>query len=83
MGSGSRGRDRMVVGLPTTYAISAYQAIATNVVSLNPAQVRCTRYNFVSYLRRVCGFFWVLLFPPPIKQSHDITEILLKVTLIP
>ena len=34
---GVRGRDCMVVGVTTTYAISAYQAITTKVVSSNPA----------------------------------------------
>jgi hypothetical protein len=34
---GRRGRDRMVVGFITNYAI-------TNVVSSNPIQARCTRY---------------------------------------
>ena len=37
-----RGRVRMVVGFATTYVISTYH---TNVVSSNPAQARCTRYN--------------------------------------
>jgi len=37
--------------------------------------------KFVSDLRQVGGFLCVLLFPPPIKHHHDITEILLKVTL--
>jgi hypothetical protein len=38
--------------------------------------------KFVSDLRQVCGFLWVLMFPPPIKlDRHDITEILLKVVL--
>ena len=32
----------------------------------------------VSDLRQVCGFLWL---PPPIKLTHDITEILLKVAL--
>jgi len=39
--------------------------ITTNVVSLNPAKARCTRYNiyvikFVSDLQQVGGFLWVL-----------------------
>jgi len=38
--------------------------------------------KFVSDLRQVGGFFWVLPFPPPIKTDHtDITERLLKVAL--
>jgi hypothetical protein len=39
---GHRGRDLMAVGFTTTYAISAYHH---KVVSLNPAQASCTRYN--------------------------------------
>ena len=39
--------------------------------------------KFVSDLRQVSAFLQVLRFPPPIKlhDHHDITEILLKVTL--
>ena len=38
--------------------------------------------KFVSDLRQVGGFLRVLQFPPPIEtDSHDITEILLKVAL--
>jgi len=44
-----RGRDRMVVGLITTYVISGrlIVPITTNVVGLNPAQARCARYNIM------------------------------------
>ena len=41
---GCRGHDRMGVGFTTTYAITS---IATNIVSSNPAQARCTRYNIM------------------------------------
>ena len=41
---GRRGRDRMVLGFTTTYSITL---ITTNVVSSNPAQARCTRYNIM------------------------------------
>jgi hypothetical protein len=59
----------MVVGFTTTYAISAYLAITTNIVRSNPAdgEVYSTQYyaiKFVSDLRQVGGF---LQFPPPIK----------------
>jgi hypothetical protein len=38
--------------------------------------------KFVSDLRQVGGFLCVLRFPPPIKtDSHNITEIYLKVAL--
>jgi hypothetical protein len=39
-----RGHDRMVVGFTTTYAINP---ITTNVVSSNPAQGSCSRYNIM------------------------------------
>jgi len=42
---GRRGRDHMVVGFTTTYAISV--PITTNVESSNTAQARCTRYNIM------------------------------------
>ena len=43
--SGCRGRDCMVIGFLTTYMQSV--PITTIVVSLNLAQVRCTRYNIM------------------------------------
>jgi len=39
-----RGCDRMVVGFITTHTIVP---ITTEVVSLNPAQARCTQYNIM------------------------------------
>jgi len=58
--------------------------ITTNVVSSNPAQARCTRYN-------IAFFQWLAKgrkFSPGIPLSstnktdrHDIAEILLRVTL--
>ena len=64
-----RSRDLVVVGFTTTYAISAYLVITTNIVSSNPAdgEVYSTQYyaiKFVSDLRQVGGF---LQFPPPIN----------------
>jgi hypothetical protein len=63
----------MVVGFTTTYAISAYHR-ELKFRSGRGAQHYVIK--FVSDLRRVGGF---LRFPPPIKLTHDITEILLKV----
>jgi hypothetical protein len=39
--------------------------------------------KFVSDLRQVGGFLWVLRFPPPTQKNdrHDVNEILLKVAL--
>jgi hypothetical protein len=66
---GRRGRDRMVVGNTTTYAIVP---ITTEVVisNLDQGDVYSIQHyviNFVSDLRKVGGFLWVLQFPPSIK----------------
>ena len=66
------GRDRMVVEYTTTYAISAYHGITTNVVSSHPdhGEVYLIQHyviKFVSDLRQVGGFLWALQFPPSIK----------------
>ena len=42
-----RGRDRIVVGFITTYAITESVSITTNVVISNRIQARCTRYNIM------------------------------------
>ena len=83
-GRGRRGRDSMVVGFTTTYAISAYH---TKVVNSNPVhgEVYSIQYyviQFVSIVRQASGFVRVLKFPLPIKlTTNDITEIVLKVAL--
>jgi hypothetical protein len=80
---GCLGRDRIVLDL-----LLPMQSlpITTNVVSSNPVHdevysIQLCVIKFVSDLRQVCGFLRVLRFPPPIKLTHDITEILLKVAL--
>jgi hypothetical protein len=60
--------------------------ITTKVVSSNPVLVEMCSIQqyvikFVSDLRQVGGFLRVLRFSPPIKHLHDLSEILLKVTL--
>ena len=60
--------------------------IATKVVSLYPVHgevysIQHYVIKFVSDLRQISGFLLVLRFPPPIKFSYNITEILLKVAL--
>ena len=81
-----RGRDRMVVGLTTTCAISAYD-ITSKVVSLNPADgevysIQHYVIEFVSNLQQVFCFLQVLQFPLQIKLTATyLTEILLKVVL--
>jgi hypothetical protein len=51
--------------------------ITTKVVSLNPAHGKVYSMQhyvikFVSDLRQVSGFLWVLRFPPPIKLTLTI-----------
>jgi hypothetical protein len=61
--------------------------ITTEVVNLNPSydQVYSIQHyviKFASDLWQVSGFLRVLRFPPPIKlDCHNLTEILLKVTV--
>ena len=70
-----RGRDRMVVGFTTSYAISTYSA-----------QARCTHTTLCD---TICQWFatglWFSLGTPVSftnkTDRHDITEILLKMTL--
>jgi len=69
------GHDRMVVGLTTTYVISAYHHYY--VVRSNPAHgevylIQHYVIKFVSDLRQVSGFLQVLRFPPPIKLTSTI-----------
>ena len=58
--------------------------IATNVVSLNPTQARCTSIHyvikFVSDLWKISGFLTVSSTNK--TDRYDIAEILLKVSLI-
>ena len=67
----SRGRDRMVVGFTTIYAISAF---ATKVVNSNPANgdmysIQHYVIKLVNDLRQVGGFLPAFRFPPPIKLT--------------
>ena len=61
---GRRGRDRMVVGFPTTYAISAYHRWCCEFESRSGLGVQHFVIKFASDLRQVGGFFRVLRFPP-------------------
>jgi hypothetical protein len=74
-----RGRDRMVAGFITTYAISTYHHWNCEFESRSGLGVQHYLIKFVSDLRQIGGFFWILRFPPPEKLY--ITEILLKVAL--
>jgi hypothetical protein len=80
-----RGCDCMVVGFITTYAIILFATvpITTKVVSSNPTQAGCTRYNIMC--QWLAAGLW---FSPgtPVSSTnktdrHFIAEILLKVEL--
>jgi len=66
------GRDRMVVGFTTTYAISAYHHWCCEFESRSWRGVQYYVIKFVSDLRQVSGFLRVLRFPPPIKLTTTI-----------
>jgi hypothetical protein len=73
------GRDRMVVGFTTTYAISAYHHWCCKFESRSGEvySIQCYVIKFVSDLRQVVGFLQVLRFPPP-NVSHNIYLLLLN-----
>ena len=79
-----RGRDRVIVGYTTTYAISVYHHKRCWVrISL---MARCTRYNIMRYCLSVPWDRSVVFSGTPIASTtktdrHDITDILLKVAL--
>ena len=79
---GRRGRDHMVVGFKTIYAIGAYHRWCYEFESRSGRGVQHYVIKFVSDLQQVGGFLLVLRLPPTNKtDSHDITDILLKVAL--
>jgi hypothetical protein len=69
---GRRGRDRMVVGLTATYAISAYHHWCCEFVSRSGRGVQHCVIKFVTDLRQVGGFIRVIRFPLPIKLPATI-----------
>jgi dolichyl-phosphate-mannose--protein O-mannosyl transferase len=60
---GRCGRDRMVVGFTTTYAISAYHHWCCE---FEPRSGRGVQHYVIKF---VSGFLRVLRFPPPIKLT--------------
>ena len=64
-----RGRDRMIVGFTTTYAITDFHHWCYEFESRSGRGVQHYVIKFVSYLRQVKGFLRVLRFPPPIKLT--------------
>ena len=69
---GHRGPDRMIVGFATTYAISAYHHWCCEFESWLGRGVQHYVIKFVSDLRQVSGFHWVLRLPPSIKVTATI-----------
>ena len=69
---GCHGRDRMVVGFTTTYAIGAYHHKCCDFESVSWRGVQHYMIKFVSDLRHVGGILWALQFPPPIKLTATI-----------
>jgi len=67
-----RGGDRMVVGFPTTYAVSVYHHCCCEFESRSGRGVQHYVIKFVGDLRQVDGFLRVLRFPPPIKLTATI-----------
>ena len=70
--TGCHGRDRMVVGFTTTYAIGAYHHKCCDFESVSWRGVQHYMIKFVSDLRHVGGILWALQFPPPIKLTATI-----------
>jgi len=71
---GRRGRDRMVVGLTATCAISAYRHKSCEFEPRSGEVYSIQHYviKFVSDLQQVSGFLLVLRFPPLIKLTVTI-----------
>ena len=67
VGGERHGRDRIVVGFTTTYAINSYHVVNSNLARYNNYVIK-----FVSDLRPVGGFLRVLRFPPQIKLAATI-----------
>ena len=68
---GRHGRDPMVVGFTTTYAIGTYHYWHCEFEPLWDELILIQHYviKFVSNMLQVCGYLWVLWFPPPIKLT--------------
>jgi hypothetical protein len=73
---GHCGRDRMVVGFTTTYAIGAYHHWRCEFESHSGKVYSMQHYvvKFVSDLRQVGDFLWVFQFPPSIKLKTKVVN---------
>ena len=81
---GRHGRDRMGVGFTTTCATVhiTTKVVSSNLLHGEMYSIQHYVMQFVSDLRQVSDFLRVLRFLPLITTDHhDITEILLKVSL--
>jgi len=67
-----RGRDRMLVGFTSIYALSAYHHWCCEFEFRPGRGVQHHVIKFVSDLQQVGGFLRVLWFPPPIKLTATI-----------
>jgi hypothetical protein len=79
---GYRGRDRMVVGFITTYAISFYHYKRCDI----PFMSRCTRYNIIDKVCQWLSTGWWFSMASPVSSTNktdrqDMNGILLKVAL--
>jgi hypothetical protein len=80
---GHRGLDRIVVRFATTYVISAYHHWCCEFKSCSGRGVEHYVLKFISDLRQIGGFLRLLYSGSSTNKTdhHNITEILLKVTL--
>ena len=69
---GRHDRDRMVVGITTTYAISAYHHLCCEFQYRLGRGVQHYVIKFVISLQQVDGFLRILRCPPPIKLNATI-----------
>ena len=71
MSGGRRGRDHMVVGAITTYAVNAYHHFHCEFETCSDEVFLIQHYviKFVNDMRQVGGFLRVLQFPPPINLT--------------
>ena len=69
---GRRGRDSVVVGFTTTYAISAYHHLCCELESRSGRGVQQYVIKFVSDLQQVDCFLRVHRLPPSIKLTSTI-----------
>ena len=71
----------VVIGFTITSEIRAYHHRCCELESRSGRGVQQYVIKLDCDLRQVGGFLRVLRFPPPMKLTHNITEILLKVAL--